>query len=58
MYSSDSTTVITFKIERDKYLHVQEQIVAWRDQRIKGSMTLYFDGSGRIPRFTVTYEGC
>ena len=61
MYSSDSTSVTTFvtvKIEKDKYAHAIQHIEAWREQGTKGSMTLYFDGSGRIPRFTLTYEGC
>lgn len=54
---SDSTAQPVMVDTRDRYLQVQAEINAWRVSRRKGSMCIYFDGSGRIPRFTKTTEG-
>lgn len=42
---------------KDKYISVKKEIDSWRVSRRKGSLTVYFDGSGRIPRYTLTTEG-
>lgn len=42
---------------KDKWPLVLNQVENWVDSKQKGSLTVYFDGSGRIPRFTITTEG-
>lgn len=42
---------------RDKTSRVMEHIESWKEHKVKGSMVLHFDGSGRIARFQLTVEG-
>jgi len=59
----DSTNMVRYNQmehvkNKDKTDKVLEEIKNWKEKKAKGSLTIYFDGSGRIPRFTTTCEGC
>ena len=52
-----SNQIVENKDPKDKTDKVLAEIEKWKKLRIKGSLTLYFDGSGRVPRYTCTLEG-
>ena len=45
------------KCTKDKTDKVLAEIERWKSTRIKGSITIHFDGSGRVARYQVTMEG-
>lgn len=49
--------MVEIKDPKDKTDKVLAEIYRWKKTKIKGSFTVYFDGSGRIPRYTTTTEG-
>jgi len=46
-----------YKDPKDKTDKVLVEVYKWKETRLKGSITIHFDGSGRIARYTVTLEG-
>ena len=43
--------------ERDKTESALNEIARYKLQKVRGSITLHFDGSGVIAKYTCTYEG-
>ena len=50
------STAVYISIHFDYYSRTLQIINAMQQSRAKGSLTLYFDGSGRIARITKTED--
>jgi hypothetical protein len=52
-----SNQMVDTKDPKDKTDKVLAEIDRWKKLRLKGSLVLHFDGSGRVARYQVTMEG-
>jgi hypothetical protein len=52
-----SNQMVETKDPKDKTDKVLAEIDRWKKLKLKGSMTLHFDGGGNIARFQLTFEG-